>query len=91
MTEDEFDEGCRSAISQFVDRYSSLTRNFNHDHLMRVVLKEKDYFKNQTPEENQKLFVEWQVAKNQVRIAGIKEDVNAKFQEIRDFLDNVPK
>ena len=59
---------------------------------MKVVLKEKDYFKNQTPEENQKLFVEWQVAKNRVRIAGIKKDVNAKFQEIRSFMDNaVPR
>ena len=92
MSDDEFDEGCRSALTQFLDQYSSLKRNFNHDHLMKVVLKDKDYFKNRSPEENQKLFVEWQVAKNRVRIAGIKDDVNAKFQEIREFLDNaVPK
>ena len=54
---------------------------------MKVVLKEKDFFKNQTQQENQELFVEWQLIKNRVRIAGLKEDVDAKLRRINDFMD----
>ena len=54
---------------------------------MKVVLKEKDFFKNQTQQENQELFVEWQVINNRVRIAGLKEDVDVKLKQIIDFMD----
>ena len=85
----EFDQSCRSALMRFLDRYSSLEKSFNQDHLKKVVLIEKEFFKSQTPDESQKLFVEWQVANYQVQIAGVKEDVNAKIQEIIEFLENV--
>ena len=87
VSEDEFDEDCRQTISDFLERYSSIQKFFNHDHLMKVVLKEKDFFKNQTQQENQELFVEWQLIKNRVRIAGLKEDVDAKLRRINDFMD----
>ena len=85
----EFDQSCRSAFMRFLDRYSSLEKSFNQDHLKKVILIEKEFFKSQTPDESQKLFVEWQVANYRVRIAGVKEDVNAKIQEIIQFLENV--
>ena len=59
---------------------------------MKVVLKEKDFFYKRSAEENQTLFVEWQLLNNCVRIAGLKEEVNAKWEEISTFVENaVPK
>ena len=54
---------------------------------MEVCRKDKYFFKNQTQQENQELFVEWQLTKNRIRIAGLKEDVNTKLKQIIDFMN----
>ena len=87
MAESEFKTHCRAAVRKFLESYISTVKLFDHDHLIKVSQNHPEFFERRTSEENEKLYVEWQLDKNRVRVAGLKRDVDSKVKEITSFLE----
>ena len=87
MAESEFKTHCRAAVRKFLEPYISTVKSFDHGHLIKVSQNHPEFFERRTSEENEKLYVEWQLDKNRVRVAGLKRDVDSKVKEITSFLE----
>ena len=83
---------CGTAIQNFLKEYTSTLKGFDRDHLAKVAQKHPEFFAKRTSEENEEMFVEWQLDKSRVRVAGVKKEVDSKMKEIARFVETaVPK
>ena len=92
LSHDEYNKTCKDILMKFLQDYATTKKYFNHELLMKAALKNPDFFKQRTSQENEALYVLWQLDQNKVRITGPKKDLEAKVQEIDEYLNTaVPR
>ena len=92
LNESDFETMCGTAMQNFLKEYTSTLKGFDRDHLAKVARKHPEFFEKRTSEENEEMFVEWQLDKSRVRVAGVKKEVDLKVKEIARFVETaVPK
>ena len=78
---------CETIVQNFLKQYISTLIRFDRDQLTKVSQKHPYFFKKQTSRKNQEIFVEWQLGKSRVRVAGVKKEVDSKVKEIVKFVE----
>ena len=79
-----FSEYCRRVLLNFLNDYASQKKSFGHVFLAKAKLSFPDLFVKRSTEENAEIWVKW--TNTEVRITGLKFQVESKLQEIEECL-----